>query len=125
MRECLAAIVPIKPLKNLFTILSHYTYIITTTFNSECHSDDNSIMLSMYTLLSGKKSIITARSEKFLKKYDYYHEQLKNKSLEEIDYGDDEVAKGGYFSEDQLFIDFLKDIPFNLTIDGINVQIIE
>ena len=35
----------------------------------------------------------------------------KKKSFAEISYNDDEVEKGGYFSEDQLFIEFLEKIP--------------
>ncbi|GBC07971.1 hypothetical protein RclHR1_07820006 [Rhizophagus clarus] len=114
-----ARIIPFMSLEKLFTIPPDFTYIITTTPNSEF---DNSIMLSM---LSGKETILTARPEKFLGKYEYYCKQMKEnkKSFAEVDYGDDEVVNEGYFLEDQLFTKFVKEIPFTFTVNGITATI--
>ncbi|EXX63901.1 uncharacterized protein OCT59_016094 [Rhizophagus irregularis] len=114
-----AHIIPIMSLKNLFAIPPDHTYIITTTLDSEF---DNSIMLSA---LHGDEIILTARPENFLGKYEYYDTLQKDKdkkSFTEIDYGD-EVVNEGYFSEDQLFNKFLKDIPFAFTINGLTINI--
>ncbi|GBC07970.1 hypothetical protein RclHR1_07820005 [Rhizophagus clarus] len=110
MSEYDARVIPFMSLEKLFTDPPDFTYIIITTSQSEF---DNSIMLSM---LNFKEIILTARPEKFLGKYEYYCKQMKEnkKSFVEIDYGDDEVINEGYFSEDQLFIKFVKDIPFIL-----------
>ncbi|PKY52990.1 hypothetical protein RhiirA4_408752 [Rhizophagus irregularis] len=79
----------------------------------------------MLSALHGDKIILTARPENFLGKYEYFGTLQKDKdekSFTEIDYGD-EVVNEGYFSEDQLFNKFLKDIPFTFTIDGITINI--
>jgi hypothetical protein len=102
-----------EPLEKLFLSGFDYIYIITTTFDSKCRPNDNSIML---TVIFDEGFILTARPEKFLGKYEYYKTQMEEnkKSFAEIDYGDDEVLKEGYFSEDQLLIKFLYDIQYYL-----------
>ncbi|GBB94785.1 hypothetical protein RclHR1_24100002 [Rhizophagus clarus] len=98
MSEYDACIISFMFLEKLFTDPPDFTYIITTTLQSEF---DNSNMLSM---LNFKEIILTVRPEKFLGKYEYYCKQMKEnkKSFVKINYGDDEVINKGYFSEDQL-----------------------
>src|SRR6266496_5524543 len=96
-------LIPIGPLRGL---LEDYEYAYIITINSEHQFNDNSIMLSVIY----NEFILTARPEKFLEKYEYYETKMEetDKSFEEInakiDYGDNEVDKEGYFSEEQLLI---------------------
>ncbi|RIA92877.1 hypothetical protein C1645_763800 [Glomus cerebriforme] len=103
-------LIPIASLEELFQSNYEYAYIITVDVNySGFLVNNQSITLSVYD----GDFILTARPEKFLAKYKYYKtqmEEMKN-SFTEINYGDDEVEKEGYLSEDQLLIEFLRKIP--------------
>src|SRR5207249_2892314 len=87
-------IMPIRSLKEIFQ--SNYEYVYIITFNSDeiIHGKiiNKSVVLSVY---EHKDYILTARPEKFLKKYQHYKTQMEEmrKSFAEIDYGDDEVEK--------------------------------
>jgi hypothetical protein len=101
-------LIPIKPLKEIFQ--NNYDYVYIVTYNMDESADkinDKSIMLGVY---EHGDYILTARPRKFLEKYQYYKTQMEEmgKSFVEIEYGDDEVKKEGYFSEDQLLVEFLK-----------------
>ena len=100
-------LIPIMALKDMFQNDFEYAYIITTSYDSNHGINDKSIMLSV---CDHNDFILTARPEKFLEKYTYYKSQMEEmkKSFAEISYGDDEVEKDGYLSEDQLLIEFLK-----------------
>jgi hypothetical protein len=66
-------------------------YIITVDLNYH-----NSIMLSVID-----EMILTARPNKFMRKFRHYSEQMEKlrKSFEEVDYGDDEVEEEGYLAD--------------------------
>ncbi|RIA96650.1 hypothetical protein C1645_871897 [Glomus cerebriforme] len=100
--------IPIASLEELFKT-SDYTYAYLITVDSESLGNQ-SVMLSVYV----DDFILTARPEKFLAKYKYYSEQMEKtkKSFAEINYGDDEVKKEGYFSEDLLLLGFLTKIRY-------------
>src|SRR4051794_20095637 len=95
-------LISIKSLKKIFQDNYDYVYIITYD-NDESVSNisDKSIMLGVY---EHGDYILTARPGKFLEKYQYYKTQMEEtrKSFVEIEYGDEEVKKEGYLSEDQL-----------------------
>ncbi|RIA84190.1 hypothetical protein C1645_428732 [Glomus cerebriforme] len=94
---------PIAPLQEMFRHDHQLAYIITVD-STRKFFDDKSIMLSMYS-----NCILTARPEKFMKKYKQCENQIEESEIqyEVIDYGDEEVEKEGYLSEDQLLGKFL------------------
>ncbi|RIA92188.1 hypothetical protein C1645_80625 [Glomus cerebriforme] len=98
-------IIPITSLEELFKT-SVYEYVYFITVDSESSKSQYNIMLSV----CDGDFILTARPEKFLAKYKYYSTQMEEmkKSFAEINYGDDEVEKEGYLSEDLLLLEFLR-----------------
>ncbi|RIA97388.1 hypothetical protein C1645_854132 [Glomus cerebriforme] len=94
---------PIQPLQEMFRCDHQYAYIITVD-STRKFFDDKSIMLSMYS-----NCILTARPEKFMEKYKQVKNQIEESEIEYevIDYGDEEVEKEGYLSEDRLLAKFL------------------
>ena len=101
-------LMPIAPLKEIFQSDYAYAYIITLDRSNDWTGICNdSVMLSVY---EPSDYILTARPEKFLEKYRYYKSQMEEmrKPFAEIDYGDNEVEKEGYLSEDQILLEFLE-----------------
>ncbi|RIA97385.1 hypothetical protein C1645_814084 [Glomus cerebriforme] len=95
---------PLAPLEEMFQYGHQVAYIITIDATRQFF-DDKSFMLSVY-----ENCILTARPENFMEKYKQCENQIKESeiSCEVVDYGDDEVEKEGYLSEDRLLAKFLK-----------------
>ena len=99
-------LMPLAPLEDMFRCYDYaFAYIITVDLNYH-----NSIMLSVID-----NDILTARPNKFMRKFQHYSEQMEvlGKSFEKVDYGDDEVEEEGYLSEDKLLFKFWRNLFFH------------